>query len=484
MNAKLAMCKAVPRAFLLVALAAVPWGGAQAQPRPKPHPGLEKIQHIVMIVQENRSFDHYFGTFPGVDGLPTRNGAFSVCVPDPGHGTCVYPFHSTTLVNQGGPHGNVDYIVDYNNGQMNGFIQDVEQAACPDPSAAACVTDVMSYHTDAEIPNYWTYARQFVLQDHLFTPVQGWSYTEHVSMVSGWEAKCKVSNQPASCVNSLGIPNTWVTNSPPPIFAWTDITYLLHKASVSWAYYVVSGTEPDCINPSELSCLPHSQNARTPGYWNPLPQFDTVINDGELGNIQTVAGFYAAAAAGTLPSVSWVVPAFPMSEHPGVIANLGDGQAYVTSLVNAVMNGPNWGSTAIFLTWDDFGGFYDHVAPPVVDQNGYGFRVPGLVISPYARPGFIDHQILSFDAYLKFIEDRFLNGQRIDPKTDGRPDPRPDVRENAPILGDLYKDFDFTQAPLPPVLLSVYPGTGASHPNSHSADLPTIGELPQTGDTR
>ena len=117
------------------------------------------------------------------------------------------------------------------------------------------------------------------------------------------------------------------------------------------------------------------------------------------------------------------------------------------------MQGPDWDSTAIFVSWDDWGGFYDHVVPPAVDANGYGLRVPGLVISPYARRGFIDHQTLSHDAYVKFIEDDFLNGARIDPKTDGRPDPRPDVRERAPQLGDLRRDFDFTQPPRRPEIL-------------------------------
>ena len=111
------------------------------------------------------------------------------------------------------------------------------------------------------------------------------------------------------------------------------------------------------------------------------------------------------------------------------------------------MSGKDWNSTAIFLAWDDWGGFYDHVKPPRVDGQGYGLRVPGLVISPYARKGYIDHQTLSFDAYLKFIEDDFLGGQRLDPKTDGRPDSRPDVRENAQILGNLVKDFNFNQKP-------------------------------------
>src|SRR5438128_1067695 len=124
-----------------------------------------------------------------------------------------------------------------------------------------------------------------------------------------------------------------------------------------------------------------------------------------------------------------------------------------------IMKGPEWKSTAIFLAWDDWGGFYDHVVPPTIDGLGYGLRVPGLVISPYAKAGYIDHQTLSFDAYLKFIEDDFLGGQRLDPATDGRPDPRPSVREAAPILGDLAADFDFTQPPRPPLLLAVHPPT-------------------------
>jgi hypothetical protein len=199
------------------------------------------------------------------------------------------------------------------------------------------------------------------------------------------------------------------------------------------------------------------QNAGTPGIWNPLPYFDTVNNDRQVGNIQSVANFYSAAARGHLPAVSWIVPSDDNSEHPP--SSIAAGQSYVTSLVNSIMRSPDWPSTAIFLAWDDWGGFYDHVAPPAVDQNGYGLRVPGIVISPYARQGFVDHQTLSFDAYAKFIEDDFLHGQRLDPKTDGRPDPRPDVRENNPILGDLTQDFDFSQAPRFPEILPVHPKT-------------------------
>jgi phospholipase C len=162
-----------------------------------------------------------------------------------------------------------------------------------------------------------------------------------------------------------------------------------------------------------------------------------------------------SARSGTLPAVSWVIPSERDSEHPP--AGIHQGQAWVTNLVNTIMRGPDWSSTAIFLSWDDWGGFYDHVAPPTVDGNGYGLRVPSLVISPYAKRGYVDHQTLSHDAYLRFIEDDFLGGARLDPRTDGRPDPRPDVRENVAQLGNLINDFDFKQAPRAPLILSRNP---------------------------
>src|SRR5262249_46845460 len=160
---------------------------------------------------------------------------------------------------------------------------------------------------------------------------------------------------------------------------------------------VADGTEPDCDD-DDLICPAVPQTAGTPEIWNPLPFFDTVHEDDQTSNVEPLTDFYKAVDSNTLPAVSWIVPNGHDSEHPPSL--ISNGQAYVTDLINRVMESPEWWSTAIFLAWDDWGGFYDHVVPPVVDAQGYGLRVPGLVISPYARSGFIDSQTLSFDAYL------------------------------------------------------------------------------------
>jgi phospholipase C len=431
--------------------------------------GIHRIRHVVVIMQENRSFDSYFGTFPGADGIPMRDGRPAVCVPDRAAGRCDRPVPDHHDMNGGGPHSHDDAVADVDHGKMDGFVDAAERApkGCLDFTDPACANsakvDVMGYHTRSDIPNYWRYASDFVLQDHMFEPDSSWSLPAHLFEMSEWSARC-TRHDPATCRNAPVHPQVPPGNSNgptprlrPPIYAWTDLTYLLHRAGVSWGYYVVPGTEPDCEDDAAMTCAPTKQDARTPGIWNPLPYFDTVRDDGQLRNIQPMDRFYAAARRGRLPAVSWLVPSGAVSEHPP--APVSYGQSYVTSLVDAVMRSRDWSSTAIFLAWDDWGGFYDHVQPPTVDRNGYGLRVPGIVISPYARRGYVDHQVLSFDAYVKFIEDDFLGGQRLDPATDGRPDPRPDVRESAPILGDLAADFDFSRRPRRPEVLPVHPRT-------------------------
>ncbi|MGH9830516.1 MAG: alkaline phosphatase family protein, partial [Blastocatellia bacterium] len=141
--------------------------------------GLNLIKHVIVITQENRSFDHYFGTFPGADGFPA-----GACVPDPASGTCVAPFHDTSDMVYGGPHGAANATADLNGGKMDGFIAQAEQAKSPEP------LDVMSYKDQREIPNYWAYARNFVLEDHLYEPNASWSLPSHLYTVSDWSALC------------------------------------------------------------------------------------------------------------------------------------------------------------------------------------------------------------------------------------------------------------------------------------------------------
>src|SRR5262249_55236911 len=385
-----------------------------------------KIKHVIIVMQENRSFDSYFGTFPGADGIPMLNQVPVVCAPNPAGG-CDQPHHDTADVNGGGPHAAGNAVADVDGGRMDGFIRQrhAARSTCTVLGDPACHTsgapDLMGYHNAAEIPNYWAYARDFVLQDHMFEAVRSWSLPDRLYLVSGWSARC-ASRSASSCVTDITGPygvaqmqqlvdQEVTTGTAPADLAWTDITWLLHAHHVSWAYYIQPGTQPDCANDSAETCAPARQTASALGIWNPLPLFGDVQQDHQLNNIRPLSAYLAAARAGTLPAVSWVTPSAPNSEHPP--ASVHQGQAYVTAVINAAMKSPDWKSTAIFVSWDDWGGFYDHVVPPAVDRYGYGLRVPGLVISPYARKGYIDHQILSSDAYLKFIEDDFLGGVRL-----------------------------------------------------------------------
>lgn len=461
--------------------------GCQAAPATPPVPNnIHAIKHVVIIMQENRSYDTYFGAYPGADGVIGADGKLKpgVCIPKDTakpSGPKVCPHVDNTDKNLGSGHGGPDFQADLDGGKMDGFYTQAQhvQGGCLNSDSPDCGgLDVMGYHTGdtqskGTVYNYWQYAKNFVLQDHMFESSSSWSLPEHLYGVSGWSAKCSTLGDPSSCAGSLTpeLPRDWKlkdgTHPPAPNYAWTDITDLLHKQNVSWGYYVFNGGEPDCENDSVSLCTPKKQNSNTPGIWNPLPAFTDVKQNGQVGNVQPLSNFYDSAISGNLPAVSWVIPNNVVSEHPEApeLPNDGlvsTGQAYVTGLINTIMQSPDWSSTAIFLSWDDWGGFYDHVAPPVLDAQGLGFRVPGLVISPYAKKGYIDSQVMSHDAYLKFIEDDFLNGQRLDPATDGRPDPRPDVRENSPLTGDLTSDFDFSQTPRQPLIL---PG-GTTYPNS------------------
>jgi phospholipase C len=472
-------------AVLALLLAVALWGASPAAASS----GIHKIRHVVVLMMENRSFDNFFGTYPGADGIPRSHGHFTVCMPDPRNGGCQRPWHDSRFINGGTAHAESDFLAQLDHGRMDGFIADAEdpqggsrwcstghQKVC----SAAAPEDVMGYHTARELPTYWDYAKNFVLNDHMFEPVGSWSAVAHLFEVSEWSASCTNGWQPSTC--QTDIDNAWPlphgntvvyctlnrvlgvlhvmhgcrppSQAPKPVFGWTDMTYLLHRHHVSWGYFVTPGPAPDCESGSS-SCKPTHVSTGSDNLWNPLIGFATVRQDHELGNISTTQQFLTLARRGKLPAVSWIAPDQPHSDHPP--ADLRSGQEFVANAINTIERGRDWRSTAIFLAWDDWGGFYDHVKPPTVGGYQYGFRVPALVISPYARHGFIDHQPMSFDAYNKFIEDDFLGGQRLDPRTDGRPDPRPNVRENLPETGNIARDFNFHQAPRRPLILPLYP---------------------------
>jgi phospholipase C len=489
--------------------------------------GIHKIRHVVVIMQENRSFDSYFGTYPGADGIPglAGNPGTEPCLPDPSSASCQAPFHDSALVNGGGPHDENAALADIAGGHMDGFVRESELArgrGCGGYTGVCSThapSDVMGYHDAREIPNYWTYAKHFVLDDHMFESNASWSLPAHLYLLSEWSAHCSVPGRASSCVNNDQLGGFHPAQLAPGLarlerttmrsclaeqaarvsarrlrgialgravragilycrnaiarasaqlsratvgtnnYAWTDLTYLLHRHGVTWGYFINPGGQPDCAD-GDYNCSSAPISPGTPNIWNPLPSFTDVKQDHQVKNVQSTARFLAEARSGALPAVSWLVPDGADSDHPP--ANIHAGQAYVTNLINAIMRGPDWDSTAVFLEWDDWGGFYDHVIPPQVDRNGCGFRVPSLIISPYARQGFIDHQTLSFDAINKFIEDDFLGGERLDPATDGRPDPRPDARDANPRLGNLAADFDWGQPPLAPLILPLNPRPGSA----------------------
>ncbi|MFZ0216350.1 MAG: alkaline phosphatase family protein, partial [Candidatus Dormiibacterota bacterium] len=259
-------------ALMAVAVALVAIGTAAAAPA-RGLSGIHKIRHVVVIMQENRSFDSYFGTFPGAAGIPMRHGRPTACVFDPMRHRCVRPYHDPHLVNFGGPHDLAAYTADFNHGAMNGFIKARE--ACQlifdkTECNAKLRDDMMGYHDQREIPNYWAYAKNFVLQDHMFEPDASWSLPAHLFLVSEWSAFCITAGNPFSCTSNIEDPGLPADFGPAPHtqpdYAWTDLTYLLYHHHVSWGYYLKKGPEPDCET-GEMFCQYAPQDARTPGIW-------------------------------------------------------------------------------------------------------------------------------------------------------------------------------------------------------------------------
>src|SRR5436305_4868315 len=270
--------------------------------------GFGNINHLIFVVQENRSFDSYFGTFPGADGLPRRpNGSFDVCVPDAG-GTCRRPFHDSGQYDMGGPHGQSAALNDIDGGRMDGFIGSiVHRQACSHRPNVACTAaaadvkghpaDVMGYHDAREIPNYWAYAKHYVLQDRMFAPTDSWTLPSHLYLTSAWAATCTNLTSPdpdaSSCKTDVQHPGPWNNKIFPDRndrpFRWADITWLLHKHGVDWAYYVGPDT---CLQPGCQS----TGDEKTPALFMPIAGFRTVAYTGQTNNIRTYPDFFTRAA--------------------------------------------------------------------------------------------------------------------------------------------------------------------------------------------
>jgi phospholipase C len=280
----------------------------------------------------------------------------------------------------------------------------------------------MGYHDYHEISNYWNYAMLYVLQDHMFESVASYSLPAHLYMLAG---------------QSGGYYNA-AAQARPSTYNFPEITELLTGGKIDWKYYVTSGAKPDTEDAHVVGS--NSQEEQHPDQytlWNPLPAFPAVQNDpNQRSRLQGTSQFYLDAKNGTLPQVSWIIPSAAVSEHPP--SSVKTGMTYVTGLVNAAMQGPDWKSTAIFISWDDWGGFYDHLSPPQIDQYGLGIRVPGIVISPYARQNYVDHHTYSFESWLRIVEERFGI--------------QPMVARDTNAL-DMLDGFNFQQTPRPPYIL-------------------------------
>jgi phospholipase C len=360
--ARFAMLVALSAGSLLSA--ASPAAALAADPTP-----ATPIQHLVMLMQENHTFDNYFGTFPGAEGPPS-----DTCVPrDPASPElgCVAPYHLETTRTVDLHHGSSIGYAAYDNGLMDGFIAAQNSRNLPGEVA-------LGYYDGRDLPLYWNLATDYVLADHFFSSVQGSSEANHFYWMA---ARTPVT-----------IPEEGLDF--PVIFD------RLQEAGVSWKFYVQNYDPTITFRNKEPATSKAAQLV-----WAPLLNFPRFLDDPDrFSRIVDLSEYYADLASGSLPAVSFVVPSGASEHPPGDVAL---GQVFATSLITSLMRSNAWDSSAFVLTWDDWGGWYDHVPPPKVDADGFGFRVPTLIVSPFATPGTIDSTTYDFTSMLKFIEDNW-----------------------------------------------------------------------------
>jgi phospholipase C len=377
-------------------------------------PTVWPIKHVVYLIEENRTFDSMFGRFPGADGATFGWD----------HGTR-RPLTRATVGRMSGDisHCYLCALASYDGGKMDGFNQ-----------SATANRYAYTQFRPRQIPNYWALAKRYVLMDQFFSSETGPSFPNHLYSIAAQSGGAK--DNPRRTPGVTPFSNTFGCDAPPqqvvqvfrpdgttamvpPCFDFTTEGDQLSKAHVPWAYYAATEHQRGYIWSAYSAIRRYRDSIRRWG-----------------AHMRPVDGLVADIQANRLPPVTWVTPRFQLSDHPPYSTCYGEN--WTTKVVNAIMKSPIWKDTVIFLTWDDYGGFYDHVAPPQVDGFGFGFRVPMIVISPYAKQGFVDHTVGEFSSVLRFMEENW----GLSPMT------RRD--RNAQ---DLREAFDFHQAPRPPAPL-------------------------------
>jgi phospholipase C len=370
------------------------------------------IQHIIIIVRENHSFDNLFGRFPGADGTRVAHV-----------GSKVVPLNDTPdhlRVDLG--HGGDSALLAINGGKMNAFnkvlnaIQNGEDVAD-------------SQYTQSQIPNYWTYAQHFTLDDHFFSTILGSSFPNHLVLIAG-QAMNTVYNP-----SHLGKLRSWGCDAGPG----TTVTYYINGHYGIERPCFNNQTLADEANAAGVSWRYYAPPYGTFGYiWSTYDEIKHVRYSKQWKtNVVPDSQFISDVQHGRLAAITWLTTDLKTSDHPPASECVGEN--WTVEQINAVMRSPYWKNTAIILTWDDFGGFYDHVPPPHESKYRLGPRVPTIIISPYARPHFIDHQQYDFRSIIKFVENNF-NLPHID-SYDRR-------------VADIGQALNFNQKPLPPLILS------------------------------
>ncbi|GAC1421897.1 MAG: phospholipase C [Candidatus Velthaea sp.] len=378
---------------------------------------FSKIKHVIILVQENRTFDNLFNGFPGADTVQsgrTHTGATVALKPTPFEG----PYDPD--------HEHSAWVSDYDHGQMDGF--DIPPTSSvvgnyppPPPNYA------YGYVPQAETVPYWMLARQFTLADRMFASEQGPSFPGHQYLIAG-QSNHLIGNpndplfrwgcdaQPGTTTPILQADGTVNPNGPFPCYDIPTLADRLDAKAVPWRYYTDTFEKADGIGVQPYDAIRHIRYGPD---WNNVvaPQSNILLD----------------VMTPTFPAVSWVNPPLVASDHAQVSTNAGPD--WVATIVNTVAKSPHWNDTAIFVVWDDWGGWYDHVAPPQLDAAGLSFRVPLIVISPYAKHGYVSHQQHEFGSILKFVEHTF--GLASLGATDVRAD-------------DLHDCFNFSQAPSAP----------------------------------